>query len=76
MTRGTDVQLPDGRVVNSYSEEYRCHCEAKWVFKRYRSKRTRQEYLAEVRKNRGDRGYQQLYDEMMRIWKHKQGEVK
>ena len=71
MTRGSDITLPDGRVANSYSEEYRCHCEAKWVFKRYRSKRTRQEYLREVFKERGQKGYQQLYDEMMRIWTHK-----
>lgn len=75
MQRGKDVELLDGRVVNSYSEEWRCHCEAKWVFKRFRTKNTRQKYLAEVFKERGQKGYEQLYEEMMRIWKHKQGEV-
>lgn len=76
MTRGHDITLPDGRVVNSYSEEYRCHCEAKWVFKRFRNKNTRRQYLMEVYKIRGEKGYQQLYDEMMRIHLHKKGEVK
>lgn len=66
--RGRDVKLPDGRVVNSYSEEYRRYCEAKTVFKRFKVKRTRQKYLADVYAKRGPQGHQDLYDEMMRIW--------
>lgn len=66
--RGRDVKLPDGRVVNSYSEDYRRYCEAKNVFKRFKVKRTRQKYLADVYRERGPQGHQDLYDEMMRIW--------
>lgn len=65
------VTLSDGRVVHNYSEEYRLYCEARWVMKRYRTKNTRQKYLAEVYGQRGQKGYQDLYDELMRQWKHK-----
>lgn len=75
--KGRDVKLPDGRVVNSWSEDYRRYCEAKTVFKRFKVKKTRQKYLADVYEKRGPQGYQDLYDEMMRIYKHqKQGEGK
>ena len=74
LVRGKDVKTIDGRIVNSYSEEWRCHCEAKWVFKKFRSKRTRQEYLREVWKNRGQAGYDQLYAEMLRIHNYKKEE--
>lgn len=66
--RGRDVKLPDGRVVNSYSEDYRRYCEAKTVFKRFKVKKTRQKYLADVYAKRGQKGYEDLYNEMMRIW--------
>ena len=66
--RGRDVKLPDGRVVNSWSEEYRRYTEAKTVFKRFKVKKTRQKYLADVLAKRGPQGHQDLYDEMMRIW--------
>ena len=66
--KGRDVKLPDGRVVNSWSEEYRRYCEAKTVFKRFKVKKTRQKYLADVYEKRGPQGYQDLYDEMLRIW--------
>jgi hypothetical protein len=72
LIRGNDVTLIDGRVVNTYSEEYRCYTEAMWVFKRFRTKNTRQKYLAEVYKERGQKGYDQLYAEMLRIWNYKQ----
>ena len=72
--RGKDVKTVDGRVVNSYSEEWRCHCEANMVFKKYRTKNTRQKYLAEVFRLRGQAGYQQLYDEMLRIHKFQRGD--
>jgi hypothetical protein len=65
------VRLPNGRTVGNYSNEYRVYCEAKWVFRKFRSKRTRQLYLQEVAKVRGQAGYDQLYNAMLDIWKRK-----
>lgn len=62
-------RLPDRRIVSSYSEEYRMYTEAKWVLKRYKVKRTRQLYLAEVAKLRGPVAYDQLKAAMMEIWR-------
>jgi hypothetical protein len=64
------VTLSDGRVVHNYSEEYRLYCEAKWLMKKYRTKNTRQKYLADVHEKRGVEGYKVLYDELLRQWKH------
>ena len=66
------VRLPDGREVGSYSNEYRVYCEAKWVFRKFRSKRTRQLYLSQVADVRGEAGYAELYAAMLDIWKRKQ----
>lgn len=66
------VHLPDGRAVGSYSDEFRVYCEAKWVFRKFRSKRTRQLYLQEVARVRGEAGYAKLYAAMLDIWKRKQ----
>lgn len=65
------VRLPNGRTVGNYSDEYRVYCEAKWVFRKFRSKRTRQLYLQEVAKVRGKAGYDKLYNAMLDIWKRK-----
>ena len=67
-SRGTDVTTEDGRVMNTYSEDYRRYCEARTVLRRFKVKKTRQKYLAEVYSKRGPDGYQALYDEMMLIW--------
>ena len=66
------VRLPDGREVGSYSNEYRVYCEAKWVFRKFRSKRTRQLYLSQVADVRGEAGYAELYAAMLDFWKRKQ----
>jgi hypothetical protein len=66
------VHLPDGRAVGSYSDEFRVYCEAKWVFRKFRSKRTRQLYLSQVANVRGQAGYDKLYAAMLDIWKRKQ----
>ena len=66
------VHLPNGRAVGSYSDEYRVYCEAKWVFRKFRTKRTRQLYLQEVANVRGEAGYVKLYAAMLDIWKRKQ----
>jgi hypothetical protein len=63
------VRLPNGRTVGTYSDEYRVYCEAKWVFRKFRSKRTRQLYLQEVAKMRGQAGYDKLYNAMLDVWK-------
>jgi hypothetical protein len=67
-SKGKDITTEDGRVMNTYSEEYRRYCEARTVFKRFKVKKTRQKYLADVYDKRGQQGYQDLYDEMMRLW--------
>lgn len=66
------VHLPNGRAVGSYSDEYRLYCEAQWVFRKFRTKRTRQLYLQEVANVRGEAGYDKLYAAMLDIWKRKQ----
>ena len=68
------VRLPNGRAVGSYSDEFRVYCEAKWVFRKFRTKRTRQLYLSEVANVRGQAGYDKLYAAMLDIWKRKQGQ--
>lgn len=65
------IELSDGRVVGSYSDDYRRYCEAVWVLKKKRSKRTRIEYLDAVAERRGEKARQELREEMMRIWKEK-----
>jgi hypothetical protein len=67
------VSLPDGREVGNYSEEHRRYWEANWVLKRYRSKRTRQEYLSRIEELRGFEAKMELRDEMLRIWNWKKG---
>lgn len=66
------VELSDGRVVGSYSEEYRRYCEAVWVLKKKRSKRTRIEYLDGVAEKRGRKAREELREEMLRIWASRQ----
>lgn len=65
------VELPDGRVVGNYSEDYRRYHEALWVLKKKRSKRTRIEYLDAVEEKRGIKARTELREEMMRIWESK-----
>jgi hypothetical protein len=67
------VKLPDGREVGNYSEESRRWHEAAWVLKRYRSKRTRLEYLSAVEEKRGLQARNELREEMLRVWNWKKG---
>lgn len=62
------VTLPDGREVGNYSEEYRLYCEAAWVLRKKRTKRTRLEYLDVVQEKRGAAARVALREEMLRIW--------
>ena len=66
------VELPDGRVVGNYSEEYRRYGEARWVLRKFRSKSTRLKYLAAVEEKRGAQARRELREEMMKIWEAKQ----
>lgn len=59
------VELPDGRQVGSYSEQYRLYCEAKWVLKNKRTKNTRRKYLLGVEAERGTQAMQELRAEML-----------
>lgn len=65
------IALPDGRVVGSYSEDFRQYNEASWVLRKKRSKRTRIEYLDAVEAKRGKKARDALREEMMRIWEAK-----
>ena len=66
------VRLPYGPVVSSYSEDYRRYCEANTVLKRFRSKRTRMQYLAAVANRRGEQAAAELRAEMLRVWQYKE----
>ena len=68
-------RLPSGKLVSSYSEEFRLYTEARWVFKRFRTKRTRQLYLAEVANLRGQTAYHRLRDAMTEIWEKSKHEM-
>jgi hypothetical protein len=62
------VKLFDGREVGNYSKEWRLHCEAKYVLRIKRSKRTRMEYLDAVEQRRGLEAKLELRAEMLRIY--------
>lgn len=62
------VALEYGGKVGNHSEEWRRHCEARWVLKKKRTKNTRQAYLAAVIEKRGEQSARELREEMKRIW--------
>lgn len=62
------VKTEDGRILGNYSKEWALHCEARWVFKKKKTKNTRRQYLEQVREKRGEKGYEALYQEMTRVW--------
>ena len=66
------VRTVDGREMGNYSADWFLYNEAVWVLKKYRSKRTRQEYLGKVAVNRGKARMQKLRDEMLLLWKWKE----
>lgn len=65
------VALEYGGQVGNHSEEWRRHCEARWVLKKKRTKNTRQAYLAAVIEQRGEPAARELREEMMRIWRYR-----
>jgi hypothetical protein len=68
------VKTRDGREMGSYSRQWFMYNEAVWVLKKFRSKRTRQEYLGRVKENRGEAEMNKLRDEMLLQWKWKEGQ--
>jgi hypothetical protein len=66
------VTTRDGREMGSHTQEWFLYNEALWVLKKFRSKRTRQEYLGRVMGHRGEAGMQQLRAEMLLQWKWKE----
>lgn len=66
------VALEYGGQVSNYSEEWRKHCEARWVLKKKKTKNTRQGYLSVVIEKRGEQAARELREEMFKIWKHRQ----
>lgn len=69
--------LPDGRQVGNHSEAYRVWCEANTAMRLPdkvgpRSKKwTKQRYLLEVQRIRGEEAAQQLRAVMLRLWKER-----
>ena len=54
---------------NSYSEEWRMECEARYVLNMI--KQNRKLYLADVEDKRGKKSREQLEQEIMRLWTNK-----
>lgn len=61
------VTLIDGTEVSNYSQEWRAECEARHVLA-MPSIIARREYLAAIRKKRGDAAGQQLEDLVRAVW--------
>jgi len=74
--RARIVKTVDGREMGNYQDEWRRYHEATWVLKKYRSRRTRQEYLGKVKENRGEEQMQKLRAEMLLLWQWKEGQKK
>ena len=62
------LRLPNGQTVGNYSEEFRLYAEAKSILKRFRTRKTRQLYLARVAELRGHAGYDALRNAMLEIY--------
>lgn len=60
--------LHDGRVVDTWSEEWRAECEARHVLN-LPSKTQRHAYLATVERKRGKASRDALADRVMAIWR-------
>ena len=70
------ISLPDGRSVGSQSEAYRAYCEARWAMTlpdkpTKRQPMSKQKYLLEVQKHRGEVAAYQLRQMMVGMWKSK-----
>lgn len=62
-----DVTLHDGRVVSSYSAEWRLESEARWVC-RLRDRWARMQYIALVKRKRGEDAGEKLKLRVYAVW--------
>lgn len=60
--------LPDGREVDTWSEEWRAHCEALHVLQ-IKRRVDRQLYLERVRQKRGVQSSEKLAGDVFALWK-------
>ena len=74
--RAKIVKTVDGREMGNYSGEWRRYCEARYVLKQFRSKRTRQGYLQRIGEIRGPQAAAELRAEMLLLWTWKEGQKK
>lgn len=66
------IKIEDGRMLALQSEAYIRYCLAKWVLKTYRSKRTRQAFLAKWHEKKGEQQWAALRGEMLLIYEYRQ----
>jgi hypothetical protein len=66
------IRTEDGRLLALQSEAFARYCLARWVLKKYRSKRTRQAFLGKWREDKGDAEWARLRGEMLLIYNHRQ----
>ena len=65
------IKTLDGRILDSYSEEYKLYCAAKYILRKFRVKRTRQNYLRELLEKKGREFHNKFRAEMLRIYEAK-----
>lgn len=65
------IKTIDGRMLDSYSEEYKMYCGAKHILRKFRVKRTRQKYLQELLEKKGREFHNKFRAEMLRIYEAK-----
>ena len=65
------IKTLDGRILDSYSEEYKLYCGAKFILRKFRVKRTRQNYLRELLEKKGREFHNKFRAEMLRIYEAK-----
>ena len=68
------IKTEDGRLLALHSEAFARYCLARWVLKKYRSKRTRQAFLGKWREDKGEAEWARLRGEMLLIYEYRQAE--
>lgn len=66
------MRTEDGRELALQSEAYTRYCQARWVLKTYRTKRTRVAFLGRWRENKGEAEWAKLRGEMLLIYNYRQ----
>ena len=65
------IKTLDGRILDSYSEEYKLYCGAQYILRKFRVKRTRQNFLRELLEKKGREFHNKFRAEMLRIYEAK-----